>query len=42
MARPSAAKAVAVIEAEAFVILDGTLLRIDRVRKDPGRDRHSC
>lgn len=45
---PTLAKAMAVIVAKAFVILDGTLLRIDRVGMGSGRDRayysgkHKC
>jgi hypothetical protein len=45
---PPLAKAMAVIVAKAFVIVDGTLLRIDRVGMGSGRDRpyysgkHKC
>jgi hypothetical protein len=45
---PTLATAMAVIKAKAFVILDGTLLRIDRVGMGSGRDRpyysgmHTC
>jgi len=36
---PSLADAIAVARGKAFVILDGTLLRIDRVGMTGGRDR---
>lgn len=45
---PTLQKVMAVIKAKAFVILDGTLLRIDRVGMSSGRDRpyysgkHKC
>ncbi|ODU05647.1 MAG: transposase [Pseudonocardia sp. SCN 72-86] len=45
---PTLTTAMAVIKAKAFVILDGTLLRIDRVGMGSGRDRpyysgkHKC
>src|SRR5690242_21025257 len=45
---PTLQKVIAVIAAKAFVILDGTLLRIDRVAMGSGRDRpyysgkHKC
>jgi hypothetical protein len=33
---------IAVAMRKALVILDGTLLRIDRAGMGPGRDRSSC
>jgi hypothetical protein len=39
---PTLAQAVEIARGKAFVILDGTLLRIDRVGMGSGRDRPFC
>ena len=39
---PTLAEAIAVAAGKAYVILDGTLLRIDRVGMTGGRDRPYC
>ena len=39
---PTLEQAIAVAQRKAFVILDGTLLRIDRVGMIGGRDRAYC
>ena len=39
---PTLTEAIAVAAGKAYVILDGTLLRIDRVGMTGGRDRPYC
>ena len=39
---PTLAEAIEVARGKAFVILDGTVLRIDRVGMASGRDRAFC